>query len=74
ASKIMVPKEAHEAKHGPLDTALGHPTAAPEDDLDTLVELSTHAELPVLIKAEDTILGVVDKNTLLHGIQGSTNA
>ncbi|GMG83142.1 glycine betaine/L-proline ABC transporter ATP-binding protein [Paralimibaculum aggregatum] len=72
AAKIMVPPGAFEAQHGPLDLARDHPVARPEDDLDRLVELSTHADLPVLIKAEDKVLGVVDKNTLLHGLQGSS--
>ena len=73
AGKIMVPRDAFEAKYKPLDLAQAHPEASPEDDLDTLVGLSTHAELPVLIKADDAIVGVVDKNTLLRGLQGSAD-
>ncbi len=74
AAKIMVSLDKHQAKRGPLDMALTHPVAHPDDDLDTLVEISTEADLPVLIKADDQIVGVVDKATLLHGIQGNTNA
>ena len=74
ASKIMVSLGEHEAKRGPVDQALSHPVAHPDDDLDTLVELSTETDLPVLIKADDAVVGVVDKATLLHGIQGNTNA
>ncbi|MBO9402697.1 glycine betaine/L-proline ABC transporter ATP-binding protein [Shimia sp. R9_3] len=73
ASKIMVPPGAYQAKRKPLDLALDHPVARPEDDLDTLVELSTHSDLPVLIKADGALVGVVDKNTLLHGLQGSAD-
>ncbi|WP_136440699.1 quaternary amine ABC transporter ATP-binding protein [Pacificoceanicola onchidii] len=72
AAKIMVPLDKYQSKRGPLDMSQDHPVARPEDDLDTLVGLSTHSELPVLIKADgDTIVGVVDKNTLLRGLQGS---
>ncbi len=74
AAKIMVPLEKFEAGNGPLDLAEAHPTARPEDDLNTLVELSTHAERPVLIRNQEAILGVVDKTTLLHGLQGSAQA
>ena len=70
AAKIMTPVDAFEAKHGPINQA-DHPAAAPEDDLDTLVELSTDSELPVLIKSDDSIVGVVSKDTLLKGLQGS---
>jgi glycine betaine/proline transport system ATP-binding protein len=69
ASKIMV----HPDKHGPLAEG-DHPVARPEDDLDTLVELSTGADLPVLIKDGDTVVGVVSKDTLLMGLQGSNDA
>jgi len=74
ASKIMVAPEAYAAKRGALDLAQQHPEARPEDDLDRLVELSTTSDLPVLIRADGQVVGVVDKNTLLHGLQGSTNA
>ncbi|MEM9970268.1 MAG: glycine betaine/L-proline ABC transporter ATP-binding protein [Pseudomonadota bacterium] len=73
AAKIMVPIDEHEAKRGPVDHALEHPVAHPDVDLDTLVELSTAAELPVLIKDDHQVVDVVDKSTLLHGIQGSAN-
>lgn len=72
AKKIMIPIAKHNAKHGPVDSSVAHPTAAPEDDLDTLVELSTGTELPVLITADGATVGVVTKDTLLRGLQGST--
>ena len=74
AAKIMVPKDQHEARHGPINLDVGHPVARPEDDLNTLVELSTETEHPVLIKADDAIVGIVDKTTLLHGLQGSAQS
>ena len=72
AARIMVPRAEYEAGHGPLDPNGGYPAAAPGDDLDTLVELSTHAGKPVLIRDGDSILGVVDKTTLLLGLQGKS--
>jgi glycine betaine/proline transport system ATP-binding protein len=73
ASKIMIPPDEYQARRGPLDLTMAHPEARPEDDLDALVELSTHAELPVLIKHDGSTIGVVDKSTLLHGLQGSAD-
>ncbi len=65
ASKIMVPPD----KHGPIK-GKGHPVARPDDDLDTLVGLSTGSDQPVLIKDGDVLVGVVSKDTLLTGLQG----
>ena len=73
AAKIMIPADQYQAQRGKLELSETHPEAAPEDDLDKLVELSTHAELPVLIRSNGELLGVVDKNTLLHGLQGSAD-
>ena len=74
ASKIMVAVESHVARHGPIDDAHDYPTARPEDDLDTLVELSTGTELPVLIRHDGNTVGIVTKDTLLHGLQGTEAA
>ena len=71
ASKIMVEVESHVAQHGPIDDVHDYPTARPEDDLDTLVELSTGTELPVLIRHDGNTVGIVTKDTLLHGLQGT---
>lgn len=73
ASKIMVPKDEYEAKIGQIDASLDHPIAKPDDDLDTIVGLSTGAELPVLIMHDEKITGVVTKDDLLRGLQGGTN-
>ena len=69
ASKIMVSPE----KHGPINGD-GYPVARPDDDLDTLVGLSTGSEKPVLIKDGDVLVGVVSKDTLLTGLQGGAEA
>ncbi|MEM6386088.1 MAG: betaine/proline/choline family ABC transporter ATP-binding protein [Pseudomonadota bacterium] len=73
ASKIMVPPDKYAAQRGPIDANANHPQARPEDDLDTLVELSAASSLPVLIKDNAAIVGVVDKRTLLRGLQGGTD-
>ena len=42
----------------------------PDDDLDTLIGLSTGTDLPVIIKSDNKAIGVVSKDTLLRGLQG----
>lgn len=74
ASKIMVSPDAHAATHGPIDPGKSYPVASPEDDLDSLVGLSTGADLPVLIKHDDAVVGIVTKDTLLKGLQGGAEA
>ncbi|MEM7242801.1 MAG: glycine betaine/L-proline ABC transporter ATP-binding protein [Pseudomonadota bacterium] len=71
AAKIMHPKAKYEKAHGKLNAKKKYPTAHPDDDLDTLVGLSTGTDLPVVIKDGDKTVGVVDKDTLLRGLQGS---
>ena len=70
ASKIMVNPEQHISDYGEIPD--GAPVAAPEDDLDTIVGLSTGTDLPVIIQADNKTVGVVTKNTLLKGLQGGT--
>jgi glycine betaine/proline transport system ATP-binding protein len=74
AAKIMEAPDAFAAKNGPIESSESYPTAKPDDDLDTLVGLSTGADLPVLIKDGDALVGVVSKNTLLRGLQGGSEA
>ncbi|MGZ2259011.1 quaternary amine ABC transporter ATP-binding protein [Roseobacter sp. A03A-229] len=74
ASKIMVNPDAHAAHHGALEPGQDYPVASPEDDLDSLVGLSTGTELPVLIKHDDAVIGIVTKDTLLKGLQGGAEA
>lgn len=73
ASKIMVAPDEYAAKRGAIDATATHPEARPDDDLDTLVEASTNSDLPVLIKDDGALVGVVDKTTLLRGLQGSND-
>ena len=70
ASKIMVNPKQHIAANGAIPD--GAPVAAPEDDLDTLVGLSTGTDLPVIIKSDSKTVGIVTKDTLLKGLQGGT--
>ncbi len=72
ASKIMINPDEFAAKHGAVGEGDDHPVARPEDDLDTLVGLSTGTDLPVLIKENETLVGIVSKDTLLRGLQGSS--
>lgn len=74
AAKIMVSPDEFSARNGPIDLSRDYPEARPDDDLDTLVGLSTGADLPVLIKDDQTLVGVVSKNTLLRGLQGGSEA
>lgn len=74
AAKIMVSPDEFAARNGPIDQSNDYPEARPDDDLDTLVGLSTGADLPVLIKDDHTLVGVVSKNTLLRGLQGGSEA
>lgn len=66
ASKIMISPE----QHGTVPE--GAPEARPEDDLDTLVSLSTGTDMPVVIKSDGKAVGVVTKDTLLRGLQRET--
>lgn len=70
AAKIMTSLEEHEAKNGIVKAWKKCPEAAPDDDLDTLVGLSTGTDKPVLIKDAGSIVGIVTKDTLLRGLQG----
>ncbi len=73
ASKIMVSPDQHQAMHGPIDMSQSHPEASPEEDLDTLVSMSTGTDMPVLVKADGNLVGVVTKDTLLRGLQGGAD-
>ena len=74
ASKIMLDPTEFAATRGPLTEDGSHPTARPEDDLDTLVGLSTGTDLPVLIKDDGAVVGIITKDTLLRGLQGGPEA
>ena len=66
----MVNPKKHVSDYGAIPD--GAPIAAPDDDLDTIVGLSTGTDLPVIIQADNKTVGVVTKDTLLKGLQGGT--
>ncbi len=70
ASKIMVNTKKHVSNYGAIPDEA--PIAATDDDLDTIVGLSTGTDLPVIIQADNKTVGVVTKDTLLKGLQGGT--
>lgn len=72
AGKIMQSLAEYEASGGALkeDSLL---KANAEDDLDRLIDLSVKTEEPILIEADNKIVGIVTKKTLLAGIQGHWN-
>ncbi|UWR76008.1 glycine betaine/L-proline ABC transporter ATP-binding protein [Phaeobacter inhibens] len=69
AHSIMVPLAEYQAKDWE-DLAVS-PRAAHSTDLDTLIDISTATEQPIVITSGDGMdVGVIDKPTLLKGIQG----
>ena len=64
----MKSADEHQSLFGALPKEA--PKASPEDDLDTLVSLSTGTDMPVVIEADGKVVGVVTKDTLLQGLQG----
>jgi glycine betaine/proline transport system ATP-binding protein len=73
AARIMQPFAQFARAEGPQDTA-AWPVAAPEDKLNTLVDLAVGTDHPILIRAEGRNVGVVTKRALLRGIQGREEA
>ena len=73
AARIMQPFAQFTRAEGPQDTA-AWPVAAPEDKLNTLVDLAVGTDHPILIRAEGRNVGVVTKRALLRGIQGREEA
>ncbi|MGV8989238.1 MAG: quaternary amine ABC transporter ATP-binding protein [Cypionkella sp.] len=64
AGRIMDPLDV--VKPFDLESA---PTAGPEVKLDALIDLSIGASLPIVIRQDDTVLGLVTKDRLLHAIK-----
>ena len=69
ASRVMEPLAAFEAREGRLGMA-NSLTARPDDSLDRLAELSIRTDAPLIIEDGGTPVGVVDKKSLIRGIQG----
>lgn len=69
AHSIMVPLAEYQAKD--WEYLAVSPRAAHSTDLDTLIDISTATEQPIVITSDDGMdVGVIDKPTLLKGIQG----
>ena len=69
ASRIMEPIDAYEQRLGTLNQALC-PVVQPEDNLDSLIDISINTDQPIIVRAETAAIGVVTKRALLEGIQG----
>ncbi|UTS82060.1 quaternary amine ABC transporter ATP-binding protein [Phaeobacter piscinae] len=69
AHSIMVPLAEYQTKD--WEDLEVSPRAAHSTDLDMLIDISTATEQPIVITSDDgTDVGVIDKPTLLKGIQG----
>ena len=69
AHSIMVPLGQYQPKD--WENLQDSPRAPHSTDLDHLIDISTNSENPIVITADDgTEIGVIDKPTLLRGIQG----
>lgn len=73
AHKIMEPVAAYEQKQGPIKLD-GWPVAKPEDNLNTLVDLSIDTQHPIVVRHDDAAVGIVTKHALLRGIQGKIDS
>ena len=69
ASKVMQSLEEYESVTGSVDIR-ECPVAAPDDNLDSLVNLSVDTAHPIIVSSDDQIVGIVTKRALLRGIQG----
>ncbi|MGI9405849.1 MAG: quaternary amine ABC transporter ATP-binding protein [Hyphomicrobiaceae bacterium] len=70
AHSIMVPTDEYRASHGGVDLSQS-PKAPHGTDLDELIDITTTTDHPIIITADDGAdIGVIDKTTLLKGIQG----
>ncbi|MEM1341474.1 MAG: betaine/proline/choline family ABC transporter ATP-binding protein [Pseudomonadota bacterium] len=72
AHTVMDPMDKYAAQNAPLPPIENCPTAAPGDDLDTLVGAAVNQDNPIVIVDDGTPVGVVTKDALLRGIQGDT--
>ena len=70
AHTVMMPVEEYEQEAGKLAALKDCPQAGPDDDLDTLVGLAVDQTNPVVIVDNGKPVGIVTKDSLLHGIQG----
>lgn len=70
AHSIMVPIDEYKATNGGTDLSAS-PIAPHGTDLDQLIDISTTTAAPIVIQSDEGAdIGVIDKTTLLKGIQG----
>ena len=70
AQKVMEPIDQFERRQPNGHDYAAWPTAAPDDSLDHLVDLSIETQHPIVVHAERKPIGIVTKQSLLRGIQG----
>ena len=73
AARIMQPLAQYEQANGQQNIA-AWPVAAPDDKLNTLVDLAVGSDHPIRIDAEGRTVGIVTRRALLRGIQGRDEA
>ena len=69
ALKVMQPLAQYQQSHAAEDMS-SWPVARPDDKLNALVDRSIGTPHPILVKQDETVIGVVTKDALLRGIQG----
>jgi len=70
AHSIMIPIDEFKAKHGGIELSQS-PRAPHGTDLDQLIDISTTTSDPIVVQSDEGAdIGVIDKTTLLKGIQG----
>ncbi len=73
AHRIMEQPETYNKTHGNLAEADTWPQAHPQADLNSLVSLIVGQDCPIAIRDDDKLAGIVTKDALLKGIQGSSS-
>ena len=73
AHRIMEQPETYNKTHGNLAEVDTWPQAHPQADLNSLVSLIVGQDCPIAIRDDDKLAGIVTKDALLKGIQGSSS-
>ena len=69
ASRVMQSVQEYESVAGDFEFS-ECPVAAPDDNLDALVNMSVDTNHPIVVSSDNQIVGIVTKRALLRGIQG----
>ena len=69
ASRVMQSVQEYESAAGDFEIS-ECPVAAPDDNLDALVNMSVDTNHPIVVSSDNQIVGIVTKRALLRGIQG----